>query len=113
MNIVSSTQDSISIAALVGRMDAVTTTEFDRYLADQRGRGVTQLVLDLQELEYISSAGLRSILQAAKQLKAQNGALLLCRLGGTVAEVFKMSGFLTIIPSFADTEEACASLRQP
>ncbi|OQX12165.1 MAG: hypothetical protein BWK76_18065 [Desulfobulbaceae bacterium A2] len=111
MNINSSTQDSLTVAALVGRMDAVTTTDFDRYLADQRAQGVTRIVLDLHELEYISSAGLRSILQAAKQLKAQNGALLLCCLQGTVAEVFRMSGFLTIIPSFAGLDEACASLR--
>jgi len=88
----------------------MTTVEFDRWLTEQLAVGTIRCILDLQGLEYISSAGLRSLLSAAKQLKAKNGSLLLSCLRGTVEEVFRMSGFLTILPSFASVEEACTSL---
>ncbi|SJZ78669.1 anti-anti-sigma factor [Trichlorobacter thiogenes] len=110
MQITVTTQAGVTIAALVGRMDAMTTVEFDRWLAEQLTNGETRFVLDMHGLEYISSAGLRSLLAAAKQVKTKNGALLLCNLGGTVEEVFRISGFLAILPSFPNVEEACVSL---
>jgi anti-sigma B factor antagonist len=110
MQITVTTQDRVPVAALVGRMDAMTTVEFDRWFAEQLANGETRFVLDMQGLEYISSAGLRSLLAAAKQLKNKNGSLLLCCLGGTVEEVFRISGFLAILPTFPSVEEACASL---
>jgi len=111
MQITVTTQGGVTIAALMGRMDAMTTVEFDRWFSEQLTSGETRLVLNMQGLEYISSAGLRSLLAAAKQIKAKNGSLLLCQLVGTVEEVFRISGFLAIFPSFPSVEEACASLK--
>ena len=111
MQITMVTRNEANVATLVGRMDAMTTIEFDRWFNKQKADGITRFVLNLEGLDYISSAGLRSLLAATKQLKASNGSLLLCCLNGTVEEVFRMSGFLTILPSFPDEEEACASLR--
>ena len=102
--------DEVLVAALVGRMDAMTTVEFDRWFSEQLSSGEIRLVLDLQGLEYISSAGLRSLLAAAKQVKSKNGSLLLCQLGGTVEEVFRISGFLAIFKTFGSVDEALKSL---
>jgi len=110
MQITATKKENATIAALAGRMDAMTTVEFDRWLAERLATGESHFILDMQGLDYISSAGLRSLLSAAKQLKAKNGVLLICCLGGTVEEVFRMSGFLSILPSFPDVEKACASL---
>jgi len=110
MQIITTMKDDTTVAALAGRMDAMTTAEFDRWLAAQLAADKTRFILDLQGLEYISSAGLRSLLAAAKQMKARNGVLLLCCLGGTVEEVFRMSGFLTIFQSFSSVEEAFGAL---
>jgi anti-anti-sigma factor len=110
MQITVTTQAGVTIAALVGRMDAMTTVEFDRWLAEQLTRGETCFVLDMHRLEYISSAGLRSLLAAAKQVKSKNGSLLLCQLGGTVEEVFRISGFLAIFKTFGSVEEALKNL---
>lgn len=110
MQITMTIRDEATVATLAGRMDAMTTAEFDRWLAEQMTAGTTRCVLDLKGLDYISSAGLRSLLSAAKQLKAKNGLLLISGLTGTVEEVFRMSGFLTILPSFPGIDEACASL---
>jgi len=110
MQIAVTTQGGVTIAALAGRMDAMTTVEFDRWFSQQLTSGETRLVLDMQGLEYISSAGLRSLLAAAKQIKTKNGSLLLCQLGGTVEEVFRISGFLAIFKSFGSVDEALKSL---
>lgn len=110
MQISSVKKDAAVVVSLAGRMDAMTTVEFDRWFAEQLSGGTTAFVLNMQALDYISSAGLRSLLAAAKQLKAKNGTLALCCLSGTVEEVFRMSGFLTILSSYPTVDEACASL---
>ena len=98
------------VGSLKGRLDAVTAPEFDSWFAGRLQAGEHRLVLDMAGLEYISSAGLRSLLAAAKQIKAAQGAVALCGLSGTVAEVFRMSGFLTIFKVTDTPEEALGAL---
>lgn len=98
------------VGGLKGRLDAVTAPEFDSWFAARLQAGEQRLVLDMAGLEYISSAGLRSLLAAAKQIKTVQGAVVLCGLSGTVAEVFKMSGFLTIFKVMDTPEEALGAL---
>jgi anti-anti-sigma factor len=86
------------IITVTGRMDAVTAPEFETRVLDWIHAGETHLIVDLGGLEYISSAGLRSILTIAKNLKTQQGQMVLCALRNTVKEVFEISGFSTIIP---------------
>lgn len=96
------------VLAVSGRMDTLTAPEFEAEVARRMSEGDTRLVLDLAQLAYISSAGLRSILAAAKQLKAKGGDLAFCGLSGLVAEVFAVSGFAKLLPVFATREEALA-----
>lgn len=110
MEIVTNRETNAVIAGLQGRMDAVTTADFDRWFAERMANGEQRLVLDMSGLEYISSAGLRSLLAAAKKIKAVCGALALCGLSGTVAEVFKMSGFLSIFTVKESSAEAVLAL---
>ncbi len=112
MQITATKMEHATVVELAGRMDAMTTVEFDRWLSEQMNTDGFQIILNLKELEYISSAGLRSLLAAAKQLKAKNGTLLLCCICGTVEEVFRISGFLSILPAFPNIEDACASLNK-
>ncbi len=60
-------------------------------------QGATKLVVNFEKLDYISSAGLRILLAAAKQLKGNSGELRICSLNETVKEVFDISGFTTIL----------------
>jgi anti-anti-sigma factor len=96
------------VVMVSGRMDTLTAPEFEAQTAKWLADGETRLVLDLSQLAYISSAGLRSILAAAKQLKAKGGDLAFCGLAGLVAEVFAVSGFAKLLPVFATREEALA-----
>lgn len=98
------------IATLSGRLDSLTAPEFDAWFGDRLAAGDNRLILDLTALNYISSAGLRSLLAAAKQSKTVSGKIVLCGLSGTVAEVFTMSGFLTIFTVVATPEEALRAM---
>ena len=68
--------------------------------------GECNQVLNFGGLEYISSAGLRSILSTAKQLKVKEGRLLFADLRGPVKDVFKISGFGSLFKIYDTEEEA-------
>jgi len=99
-------EDGYFIVTVTGRMDATTAPEFEAYMGRWIGQGEVQFIVDFGGLEYISSAGLRSILTTTKSLKAKQGKLILCALRDTVKEVFEISGFSTIIPVYDSVEVA-------
>jgi anti-anti-sigma factor len=96
---------NIVVVSVTGRMDAVTAPEFEKSLVGLMSKGEKTFLVNLAGLEYISSAGLRSILFIAKQLKVEQGEIIFCGLRGPVEEVFKISGFHSIFKIF-DSEEA-------
>jgi anti-anti-sigma factor len=97
---------SAAVVSVKGRIDAVTAMEFEKGLAALMAGGDYTLVLNFSGLDYISSAGLRSILATAKQLKAKDGKMLFAALQGPVKDVFKISGFGSIFKIFETEEEA-------
>lgn len=90
--------DKATVIKVKGRMDAVTAPDFERECAKWVNGGEKVVILDFKELEYISSAGLRSILAMGKKLKSQSGKLLFCNMSGMVRGVFDISGFASIFP---------------
>jgi len=86
------------IVELSGRLDANTAVAFEEQCRQFLEPADQAVVLDLGRLDYVSSAGLRSILTLAKQLKTQRGSLRLCKASGVVREVLEVSGFLAIFP---------------
>ena len=68
--------------------------------------GATRILLDFTQLDFISSAGLRTLLLAGKKLKKQGGELCLCSLNETVKDVFDISGFSALFKVYADRDEA-------
>jgi anti-sigma B factor antagonist len=81
--------------ALEGRLDTVTAPELDAELKASL-EGVTELVLDCDQLEYVSSAGLRVLLSAQKQMNKQ-GSMKLTHVCETVMEIFEVTGFQDIL----------------
>ncbi len=96
------------VVKITGRMDAITTAKFDAQCHTWLADGEKKVVADLSGLEYISSAGLRSILSAAKQLKSAQGQLVFCGLSGMVEEVFSVSGFAAMFTLYKTVEDALA-----
>ena len=80
---------------IIGRLDTATAPALEKEI-DASVPGMQELVLDCGELEYVSSAGLRVILKAQKQMNAQ-GSMKLTTVSETVMEVFDITGFADIL----------------
>jgi anti-anti-sigma factor len=98
--------DTTLVVSLTGRMDAVASPLLDGKVREWTAAGENSFLIDLSGVEYISSAGLRSMLSAAKKIKAMGGKLMLSGLSGSVQEVFRLSGFYPIFQIFATEAEA-------
>lgn len=110
MNLEQEQRADILILRPVGRLDSSSSPELERVLTEQLSAGVQRLVFDFSALEYISSAGLRVVLLAAKKLRATRGKLALAGLQDMVREVFDMSGFLALFIVTTTVDEACAQV---
>ena len=106
MNVKTQAEKGYSVVILEGRLDISNSSQFEQDCMQWIEQGQRRFILDLGALEYISSAGLRSILAATKKLKAQNGSLALCALSGLVEEVVTVSGFDNILQVFPDLDQA-------
>ena len=96
------------VIAPVGRVDSVSSNELERVVLSRIDRGERRLVLDLAGVEYISSAGLRVLLVAAKRLKEPPAALVLCGIGPGVRTILELAGFLPLFTVEAGREQALA-----
>lgn len=81
--------------ALEGRLDTTTAPELEAELKISLP-GVENLTVDMEKLVYLSSAGLRVILAAQKQMNKQ-GSMKVCHVNETIMEVFEVTGFTDIL----------------
>ena len=95
----------------VGRIDSVTAKALEEKLLGLLKEGPQALIIDFARVDYISSAGLRVLLMAAKQSKAAHCKFALCSLKAQVRDVFDISGFGTIIALHPDRDSAVAAAR--
>jgi anti-anti-sigma factor len=93
---------------LIGRLDTETSADFELAAYDAHQAGARQFVVDLSNVSYVSSAGLRVLLALAKKLEGQ-GALKLCGIKGVVKEVFEKSGFAKLFAIYADVQTAAGA----
>jgi stage II sporulation protein AA (anti-sigma F factor antagonist) len=96
MEIITSKETNFTVVTIKGRMDAVTVPQYEQTVNELISAGESVFVVDFNDLDYISSAGLRGLLVTAKQLKANGGQIRFANVGGTVKEVFAISGFGSI-----------------
>jgi anti-sigma B factor antagonist len=98
MEVIEKKQEGISIVQLLGRLDSNTSPEFEQRLFKVIDDGELSVIVDFGELDYISSAGLRVLLKAAKQLKRSQGKIVLCSMKDYIKEVFEIAGFVSLFP---------------
>jgi anti-anti-sigma factor len=91
-----------------GELNALTGPNLESAITIDEGS--PRVILDMREVSYISSAGLRVIVQAAKRAKASKGGIAIFGLQTLVKEVFDVSGLGTIIPIASDETEAQSKL---
>ena len=102
--------DDIQVVRPQGRLDSTSGPAFEKDLIRTIDIGSRRMVLDFSGLQYISSAGLRVVLLAAKRMKLSGGRLALCSLSRQIGEVFEISGFGSILDIYPSYDEAVAAL---
>ena len=90
---------------VLGRLDSSTAPVLEKALLGLLEQDGARVLVDFAALGYVSSAGLRVVLMAAKQARLVKGRLVLCELQPHVADVFEMSGFTRIL-EIAESEAA-------
>ncbi len=110
MELTTERQDGVLSARVNGRIDGTNVREFEEAIRGAIQKDDRALIMDFEELSYISSAGLRAILLTAKTLRGQNAQFALCSLSSQIREVFEISGFDKIIAIHPNRGEALAAI---
>ncbi len=106
MDITERNRGDVKIIGLRGRLDAVSSPGFEQRLRNLTGQGERRLVLDFSDLSYISSMGLRVLIDTAKTLQRNKGRLALAAPNNHIREVLKIAGFTSIFSIYPTCEEA-------
>lgn len=112
MNVTTEQVGTISVVRVSGQLDSSTADAFSSRMIELAKAPTTRLVLDLEQVAYVSSAGLRVVLALFKQLKANGGALVLAAVHPRVQDILEIAGFTAILPVAPTTDAAIASLSQ-
>jgi len=100
----------VDLVELSGRIDSNTAGELEAALAAITGAQRFRIVVDMQDLEYISSRGLRALISTLKQTRRWNrGDLRLCNLPPRIAGVFDMAGLTPLFKIYDNTVDAVGS----
>lgn len=106
MEIIEKKQDDVCIFMLNGRLDSNTSPALEERILEAISSGTNKMIIDFAALEYISSAGLRVLNKATKQLKHNDGMLILSSLQDYIREVFEIAGFDSFLPIVSTMDEA-------
>jgi anti-anti-sigma factor len=102
--------DNAVVVAAGGRLDAVTAPQFGKQLQEVIDGGSTRVVVDFQELVYISSAGIRELIAPAKLLEQKGGQFCVANLSANVASVFTMCCLDRVLQIHGTVPQALAAL---
>ncbi len=100
---------AITVIAVAETIDALTAPELTRLLSEQIAGGHANLVVDLSSVEFMSSAGLRTLLGGVKESRTNGGDLRIASPNAGIDKVLKMSGFHNIAKVFSSAGDAVAS----
>ena len=106
MEMLEARRNDVLVLALKGRLDAVSAPSVRNRLQERIDQGERRFAVDAAELTYISSSGLRLLLQVTKQLEERSGRLVLCALQEPVKRVLEIAGFISLFSIFSSAEEA-------
>ncbi len=109
MEIATQEYKRVAVVSVTGRVDSSTAPELDSQLTQLVDGGKNHIVLDLKDVEYMSSAGLRAMVSTLKKVKRVNGDLRLANPSARVEEVLRLAGLTSIFSIHPTQEEAVAS----
>lgn len=106
MELVEQHRENAIILEPHGRIDSTNAQDFTEQLTKAVGSGASRVIVDLEHLAYISSAGFRSLLIAAKQAKKSGLEFCLCSVEGKIRQLFELGGFLHLFPIHESRDSA-------
>lgn len=104
-----SSMDPVTLLEVSGRIDSMNANQLGESLSDVIAKGRVHIVLDLQAVDWMSSAGLREIVTALKKVKRASGDLRIAQPSDRVREVLEMAGLDTIFRIYDSQAEALGS----
>ncbi|HEY0835207.1 MAG TPA: STAS domain-containing protein [Azospirillum sp.] len=110
MDISEETRNGILVLKPAGRVDSGTAGAFEARLVQAVSNGAASVVVDMAQLAYISSAGLRALLVAAKRARPAGSRIVLAAMSPAIREVFDMSGFTSLFEIHANADDAVSAL---
>ena len=110
MDMTTERKDGVLAASIGGRIDGTNSADFEQAIRTAVQDDDRAVIVDLEQLSYISSAGLRAVLLTAKYLSNQGAKFALCSLTGPIKEVFEVSGFDKIIAIHGSRADALADV---
>ena len=110
MDLREETSGDVTILEIKGRIDSTTAPDLGEKLTASLTTPQRRLVLDLRQLEYISSAGFRILLLAARRAEEAGSRFVLCSVTGKVRQLFDLGGFLDLFPISGSREEAMTAV---
>ena len=102
-------ENHITTISVKGSVDALTAAELTKTINKQIAESHVNLVIDLTGLDFMSSAGLRSLLGAVKESRSHGGDLRIVSTNVGIGKVLKMSGFHNIAKVFTSQADAVSS----
>ena len=110
MEITEEQRADVLILRVIGKLDASNSKDLETKILPLITSSQEKLVVDLSQLDYISSAGLRVFLLAAKHMDDAKGKMIICSLKDAVKQVFDLAGFPSFLTLAESTEEAIKNL---
>lgn len=99
-------ENGTTVVEIEGKMNTESSPEAEKYINKLLDEGATNILFNLEHLDFIASTGLRVILSTGKKLAKVGGKLTICNPNLTVTDVLKMSGFSKMFNVFDTEEEA-------
>ena len=102
------TKQGVTILRIRGRLDATNAKDFEGAVLDNFASESTPLLLNMAQLDYISSAGLRVLILAMKKEEEKRSGFALCCMQENVSDVLRIAGFLPLFRIFETEEQGLA-----
>lgn len=100
----------VVVVRVDGRLDAASSPQLEKQINSIIDAGHFKLLLNLGNVDYLSSAGMRLMLSVTKKLKHLEGKVVVCSMNDDVMEVIKMAGFTQVLEIYPTEEESFAHL---
>ena len=103
-------ENGVDVVEVEGKLNTGASPDLEKFLSSILDKGGTKILLNLENLDYIASTGLRVILSTGKKLARVGGKLAICSPNITVMDVLKMSGFNQMFNIYDKEDQALSDL---